>query len=261
MSGRRGDSSGPRAWRLVRARPDAVPTSVRRFNQRARRRRLRAAAPWLATAIVLAVGAGTGWLVLNTALLGVDRIKVEGAHLVSADQVRQAAAVPLGSPLARVDSRAVQRRVLAALPPVRTVRVRRGWPSTLVLQVVERTPVAVVPRDHGFVLVDADGVGYLTTPTRAPGLPLVKLANPAAGDATTRAALTVLAALTPRLRDGLGALVADAPTRIRLEMTDGRVVIWGDATENADKARVATSLLGRPGTTIDVSAPHVVTVR
>ena len=39
--------SGPRRWRLVRARSDAVPASVRRFNQRAQQRRMQAARPWL----------------------------------------------------------------------------------------------------------------------------------------------------------------------------------------------------------------------
>ncbi len=43
-------------------------------------------------------------------------------------------------------------------------------------------------------------------------------------------------------------------------LTGGREIVWGDATENATKARVATSLLGRSGTVIDVSAPDVVTV-
>ena len=51
-----------------------------------------------------------------------------------------------------------------------------------------------------------------------------------------------------------------APTRISLELTDGRTVVWGDATDNDDKAIVATALLGQPGKTIDVSAPNVVTV-
>ena len=38
------------------------------------------------------------------------------------------------------------------------------------------------------------------------------------------------------------------------------VIVWGDAQQNETKALVATSLLGRPGRTIDVSAPDVVTV-
>jgi cell division protein FtsQ len=61
----------------------------------------------------------------------------------------------------------------------------------------------------------------------------------------------------------LQVLVADAPTRIRLELTGGRVIVWGDATENAAKVRVATMLLGSQGAakTFDVSAPSVVSVR
>jgi cell division protein FtsQ len=56
-------------------------------------------------------------------------------------------------------------------------------------------------------------------------------------------------------------LAADAPARIRLELTDGRTIIWGDATENAEKVRVTLVLITKPGQTIDVSAPSLVTIR
>jgi len=73
------------------------------------------------------------------------------------------------------------------------------------------------------------------------------------------AALHVLAALTPQLRAQLAAVSAASPSAIRLELTDGRVVVWGSADQSDFKARVATALLGRPGKTIDVSAPEVAT--
>jgi cell division protein FtsQ len=56
-------------------------------------------------------------------------------------------------------------------------------------------------------------------------------------------------------------LEAPAPTRIVLRLAGGRQIVWGDSSDNQAKARVATSLLARPGTVIDVSAPDVVTVR
>jgi len=56
-------------------------------------------------------------------------------------------------------------------------------------------------------------------------------------------------------------LAADAPARVRLELSDGRTIIWGDSSENEAKARVALVLLARPGKTIDVSAPELVTIR
>ena len=56
------------------------------------------------------------------------------------------------------------------------------------------------------------------------------------------------------------ALVADAPTRIRLELTEHRTV-WGDATENEAKIRVLQFTKIAPDKTLDVSAPGVVLER
>lgn len=273
MAGRRGGQAGeprdraaggragrPRGWRLVRARPDAVPASVRRFHQRIRQRRVRAARPWLVATGILAVLALLGWVVAASPLLGVRTVRVEGAALVTADQVRDAAAVPPGTPLVQVDLARVAYRV-GTLVPVRRAVVRRVWPSTLVIQVLERTPAAVLAAGGRYQVMDDSGVVFGTDAVRPAGVPLLRVASAGPRDPSTRAALSVLAALSPVLRERLRVLVADAPTRISLELAGGRQVIWGDATENARKARVATSLLARPGTVIDVSAPEVVTVR
>jgi cell division protein FtsQ len=257
-----------RGWRLVLARRAtvraAVPASVRRFARRARRRRLRTALPWLAVLLVLAVvGVGAG-VVYGTSLLGVSTVLVEGNHDVPADDVRLAVAVPAGTPLARVDPGAAARRV-RRLPPILRATVRRVWPHTLIVRVVERTPVAVVPLLGGFSLLDATGVPFRQLGERPTDLPLVRLVQPGPQDETTRAALAVLAALPPALLGPLVELVAEAPARIRLELSDERIIIWGDATENAAKVRVATALLSAPenarAKTLDVSAPSVVTVR
>ncbi|HET8659458.1 MAG TPA: FtsQ-type POTRA domain-containing protein [Micromonosporaceae bacterium] len=252
---------GTRHWRLVRAGRDAIPNSVRRFNRRVRQRRLRAAAPWLTLPAAGVLAVVVAWLVLGTSLFGVRQVRVSGAGFVSPAEVVDVAGVPLRTPLARVDTAAVEARV-ATLAPVERVAVRRDWPGTLVIEVVERTPVAAVPAGPRFLLLDASGSAFGTVDRVPAGLPLVRLAtSPDQADATTRAALAVLAALTPQLRTALATLVADAPTRVRLELADGKVIVWGDATENDTKATVATSLLGRPGREIDVSAPDVVTVR
>ena len=137
----------------------------------------------------------------------------------------------------------------------------RDWPSTVVIEVTERVLVAAVARpDRRYDLIDVDAVVFATASTRN-ALPEVRLATPGPADPTTRAALQVLASLTPALRERMTALVATAPTRIRLELSGSREIIWGDASQCSTKAAVATSLLSRPGRVIDVSAPDVVTVR
>jgi cell division protein FtsQ len=252
---------GTRRWRLVRARSDAVPASVRRFNQRVLQRRRRAARPWLVGAVALLLGALVWGAAYHTPLLGVSTIEVRGNTMVSVDEVRAAAAVPDGTPLASLDLAEVARRVGSLMPIGRAV-VTRDWPSTLVIVVTERTPAAAIARaDKRYDLVDASGVVYRTVGSRPAGLPLVKLDRPGPDDPSTRAALLVVAALTAELRGQLVRLVADAPTRIRLDLANNRQIIWGDATDSPIKARAATSLLPRPGSVIDVSAPLFVTVR
>ncbi len=252
--------SSARRWRLVRARRAAVPASVRRFNRRTRQWRLRAAAPWIAAGAVLVLAGLVAYVGYATAVFGVRRFEVTGTRLLSPAQVQEAAAVPRDTPLARVDLDAVRRRV-AALPAVARATVGRQWPDTVRIAVVERTAVAVVPHDSAYLLLDGTGVVFHAVAARPPELPLVRLAAPGPDEPSTRAVLTVLAALTPQLRAQLVELVAERPTRIRLSLANKRTVIWGDATDSALKAQVATSLLDKPGTQIDVSAPEVVTVR
>jgi cell division protein FtsQ len=245
---------------LVRARRDAVPGSVRRFSERARRRRLRAALPWLVALGVLAVLALAGAVVYATPLLGVADVRVAGARLVTAGEVRAAARVAPGTPLVRVDLGAVARRV-GGLPPVARVTVTRAWPRTLVVHVVERTPAAAVPVGARYAVVDRTGTVFDWSPRPPVGLPILKVHSPGRDDPATRAALTVLTALPPGLREPMTALVADAPARIRLELRGDRQIVWGDATQNDDKARVALTLLANGQKVTDVSAPSVVTTR
>ncbi|HEX5594926.1 MAG TPA: FtsQ-type POTRA domain-containing protein [Micromonosporaceae bacterium] len=248
-----------RHWRLVRASSDAVPASARRFMRRARRRRLRAALPWAVVGGVLALAGLAAWMVLGTGVFGLRHVRVVGAEILDAEQIRQAAAVAEGTPLARVDLAAVRNRV-GALAPVDRVEVSRDWPGTLVIEVVERTAVAAVPQEGRFVVVDGSGVAFRVLAERPGDLPLVRLTEPGPEDAATRGALAVLSALTPQLRERLVEMVVDGPAEIKLLLRGGRAVIWGDASQGETKARVATALLDSGGTTIDVSAPDVVTI-
>ena len=252
---------GGRNWRLVRADTDAVPSSVRRFMARARQRRLRAVLPWAVGAGVVGVVALLAWMVYGTAVLGVRDVRVVGTQVLTPLQVEQAAAVRMREPLARVDLGAVRARVQRLAPVDRAV-VSRSWPATIVVEVVERVPVMAVPTGKdGFTLIDGEGVGYRVVEKRPAGLPLARLSAPGPGDGNTRAALTVLSALTPQLRTQLVAISVEAPARIKLLLRADRTVIWGDDTASDIKAQEATALLRRDGATIDVSAPNVVTIR
>ncbi|GGL96433.1 cell division protein FtsQ/DivIB [Micromonospora yangpuensis] len=256
-----GGRRGPhRRWQLVRAGSDAVPASTRRFMARARQRRVRAALPWAVAAGVLTLAALVAWTLLGTGLFGVREVRVVGADLVTPVEVRDAVAVPDDTPLARVDLTATAARV-GALAPVERATVSRDWPGTLVVRVVERTGVAVVPQGDGFVVIDRSGVVFRSVAQPPAGLPVVRVVRPGPADPGTRAALAVLAVLTPELRERLLDVRVEGLARISLGLRDERTVFWGDATRGTEKSRVATALLGQPAERVDVSAPDVVTVK
>jgi len=221
--------------------------------------RTRSARPWAYGALSVAVLAALGWVVLATSVLGVRSVDVSGSSVATPDEVRAVAAVVPGTPLARVDTGAVAERV-RGLPSVASVAVIRVWPHTLAIEVTERVGVAVVAAGDAYAVLDASGVLFRTASSRPAGLPLIRVATPGPADATTRAVLRVVGALTPELRDRLRVVEAESPNRITVRLRGDRVVVWGDADASETKARVATSLLNGPGGTIDVSAPDVATV-
>lgn len=250
---------GRRRWRLVRAGTDAVPASLRRLMSRARPPQL-ASVPWRLIGLVLATVGLLGWIVLVSPVFGVRQVEVSGLLLLDEEQVLQAAAVPAGKPLARVDVAGIRSRV-GALAPAESVEVSRGWPATLRIAVIERTPVAAIKRDNLYHVFDRHGVTFLTSSSLPADVVEVKLPAEGAPEKPMKAALRVIQALTPQLRSELVRLVVNGPAGIQLVLRKDRMVTWGDAEESDLKAKVATALLAQKGKQIDVSVPEIVTIQ
>lgn len=242
-------------------RPAPVVAADVRRAQRARagraERRSRRARRTLRLLLVALPVAALGWLVLVSPVLGVGRVEVTGTARLTAAQVQAVAGVAPGTPLARVGVDAVAARVERALPAAQDVRVRRVWPRTLRLQVVERAPVAAVARPDGVLLLSADGVGFATVAAPPPGIPRLELPRPARDDPATAAALSVLRALPEDLRSRTALVRATTASDVSLVLGDGRTVVWGDARDPAAKAQELVSLLKLPGRYYDVSAPGI----
>ncbi|HVV82807.1 MAG TPA: FtsQ-type POTRA domain-containing protein [Kofleriaceae bacterium] len=122
-------------------------------------RALRRSAPsMLALVAVGAVGGGV-WGVHRWATtsprFAVATIAVHGSHVLTDDQVRDLLPFHAGDNVFSVDTDAAE-RVLAAEPWVARARVRRHLPRSVTVEIVERTPAAVVSAD-GLYLVDAAG--------------------------------------------------------------------------------------------------------
>lgn len=234
------------------SRADADRTAAR-FTDRVRAERRRRRVRWLAAACVLAGLAVAVVLVRRSELLRVAHVEVSGVTRLTAAQVRHAAGVPEGAEMASVDLDAVRRRV-RALPAVRRVMVRRDWPRTIEIRIVERRPVAAIAEGGSFHLVDADGVRIATVARVPKGVALVRL-GPRAAPALVDDALRVVAALPAELRRRVSSIQVTSADGIELRTTDGDIVVWGSAEHSDRKAAVLAALLRHPGSRYDVSAP------
>lgn len=224
--------------------------SVRLDLRRKTRRRTHARRLVIVAAIVAAL-LGLGWLIWFSPVLEVHEVKVEGNTLLTTDQVLTTAAVPIGTPLARVPAGEIADRV-KQLPAVAEVDIDRAWPNGLVITVTERTRVFQRLDAGSYQWVDAGGLIFHATPERQDGVVAVT------GSGEERL-LADVAAVVQALPADVLALVGhmEAPTvdRIVVLLTDGRQIIWGNAAQSSEKAALLGPLLAMPGTVFDVTVP------
>ncbi|OIK29470.1 cell division protein FtsQ/DivIB [Streptomyces malaysiense] len=207
----------------------------------------------LAVALVL-VSAGSVWVLYGSSWLRVERVPVSGTRVLTPAEVLDAAAVPVGAPLASVDTDAVAARMRHKLPRIDTVDVSRSWPHDIELKVTERTPVLLVRKGKNFVEVDHKGVRFATVAQAPKGVPLLRMSASASGSAAAslrrfgtdrlvREAVLVAGELPGQVRRLTGTVEVHSYDDIRLELTGGRTVAWGSGENGRAKARTLTALM------------------
>ncbi|HET7138851.1 MAG TPA: cell division protein FtsQ/DivIB [Arthrobacter sp.] len=198
--------------------------------------------------------------------LAVGTVTVSGTRLVTTDQV-QAALEPLkGKPLPQISEEEVG-RLLAPLVQIKSVSTQARPPSGLLVQVVERVPVALVKQGEQYQLVDVDGVVLAVTADPASvALPVIDGGAGTIGKDLFQATAAVLGALPPDVLAKLSKASAQSVDAVELKLVDGQTIIWGNAGDKELKAKVLAALLKvpvdpkNPVRVYDVSAPrHPVT--
>lgn len=240
----------------TRAEPAPDETAVRsrrRFARRQWARRWLTWKPVVALVLVLALVLGGIWTVFFSSVLAVNGVEVDGATTLRAADVRDAAAVATGEPLAQVDLEAVRRRV-EALAEVKSADVTRKWPDHVLVTVQERVAVAVVTIGDRIRGMDASGVVFRDYRRAPADLPKVTVTEDTRSDALEEAA-GVIGSLPEKIARIVDHVEVETVDRISLVLHDGRVVMWGSADESEEKARVITALLEHPAQTYDVSVP------
>lgn len=233
---------------------DATSRLERRRREQRTARLIRVAG-WSLAGLLAAAAV---YLFAFSPVFAAQQVTVAGADVLTKAQVREAAGVTVGTPLARVDIAAAADAV-AGLPPVAEVEVARSWPDAVTITITERTPRLALPDGDGYLLADASGVVFDRVDKAPAGLVQV------VADSQARGLLVDVGTVFSALSEATAKKVAriEAPTQdsIELRLRDGRRVIWGSAEQSAVKSQVLDHLLGMSGRIFDVSAPSFPTRR
>jgi cell division protein FtsQ len=213
--------------------------------------------PWKTAFFVLAVVAllaGVAWALLGSSFFVVRSVRVAASAHVSRDQVLTASGIAIGTPLVRIDTGEIARRV-EKLTWVLSASVHRSWPDGVVISTVSRTPVFEARAGRGYDELDSHGVILRKLARPAPGLILLKSppepVSRLRGNAALLAAGTVVKELPPWLRHRVRAAEAAGAARVILILRPGLTVIWGGTGRTAAKAEELTVLLRTKATYYD----------
>jgi cell division protein FtsQ len=192
------------------------------------------------------------WLVWFSSVLAVKAVKVTGVDEALQKQVIAAAPVPMGEPIAKVDTAAIGSAVQGALPWIASVDVRRGYPNDIVIAVTPR--VALAQSTDGQA-IDADGIAYLSPTPLPKQLLTIEGSDPDALGTAVR----IYQQLPPEISRKIASLTAKSRDDVTFTLGSGAVVRWGNDQKADQKIAVLTALLPRRARMYDVSAPELPT--
>lgn len=205
-----------------------------------------------------------GFLLIRSPFFEVASVEVRGNELLAKEEILSVAGVTTGVNIFRVHLGEAGEK-LGTLPLVKEASLERRFPSTIVVNIEERRPLALVDIEDAFWEVDAEGVVLRRQKVGAEGLPVVTGAVP--GDRTMSKALSVTAALPAEIKGELSEINVSEGYRITLYTVDGIPVYLGSADELDTQALILSEVLdavrasGRTVEYIDLAEPQNAVVK
>lgn len=218
---------------------------------------------WISILSTLVLLSG-GWAVLYfSPILAIEEIEHEGLDLVTESQAVERTAGLEGKPLPQVGERGVN-ELYENIPAVKDVTLRAEPPHGLVVNINEYQPIAMGPRGKEYVVFSEDGTELAEITSKKAqefDLPVVASAADVTDEDVFNTITEVLGSLPDDLRDQVRAASGSSIDSIELELTSGKMVMWGNNEDAKKKAKVLEALLGLEDdeaaqiSEYDVSAP------
>lgn len=194
-------------------------------------------------------------LFLRSSAFSIQQVKVQGLKTIPESEILKLANGVQGQNLILFDQDALSHKILLH-PLVRSVQFQRKLPHTLVIQVTERSPAALVVVPKGVVEVDEQGT-FLRRLESWPktdypvvtGITLADTAGPGQklNDPSLTAVLNLLGQAPAALIAQTGEVHVNAIQQITMFLTSGVEVRLGQADNWKDKLNALLQLINDNG--------------
>ncbi|OAV60843.1 cell division protein FtsQ/DivIB [Enteractinococcus helveticum] len=211
-------------------------------HRKARRRK----ALWIWAGVVATI-LTAGWAILYfSPILAIEEISHEGLDLVAQSEAEERTASLAGTPLPQVTDGKVT-ELFAENPAVDHVTLRAEPPHGLVVIVHEHKPIAMSPSGKQYVVFSDEGTELAQIPSQRAqefDLPVVASASDVTDQEVFDTITAVLGSLPEDLREQVRAASGSSIDSIELELSSGKMVMWGNSEQAEKKAQVLKALLG-----------------
>ncbi|CAB4763687.1 MAG: FtsQ-type POTRA domain-containing protein [Actinobacteria bacterium] len=219
----------------------------------------------IASGLVILLVAAVVGLALSP-LFAVQKVTILGRNGIEEAALVSGSGISMGDHLVAVDL-AAARDALMDMPWVASAHVERKWPHTVVFNITEQKPAALLQSADSLVLVSSTGRILQSEPEAAPGQLLLKLdgaillaRNESTGPSslpadqglvgkTVSSDVSQAVGVLERMPDSLRSEVAGARLSkagaLSLELTDGTQVLFGPPEDISAKLLAVESVLNQ----------------
>lgn len=193
--------------------------------------------------------------VYRSDLFHVNNVQINGVSHLASQEITEIAAVPADSTLLRLDAAGIKQR-LEDNAWVQSATIHRSLPDTIVIDVTERTPGAVVrinDKQTWVISTDSSWLSAATEDDWNNDMRIIDVSNsiaqPVSGSECTdggiKNALAILDGISDDLKSQIQSISAESSIKTSLNLKNGITVAFGDSSNIQLKEAAINELLSQ----------------
>lgn len=205
--------------------------------------------------------------VYRSDLFHVNNVQINGVSHLTSQEITEIAAVPADSTLLRLDAAGIKQR-LEDNAWVQSATIHRSLPDTIVIDVTERTPGAVVrinDKQTWVISTDSSWLSAATEDDWNNDMRIIDVSNsiaqPVSGSECTdggiKNALAILDGISDDLKSQIQSISAESSIKTSLNLKNGITVAFGDSSNIQLKEAAINELLSQYAGKISYINVHV----